>query len=417
MTSLRIFSALVALALLPGCLFDLTRPLEPGELRGVLTAADGAALSSAEAQQAHVWLEGTPWSTRPAADGSFVLRGLASGEHRLRVTLDVDGDGTSERALLRLVRVAALDEVNKIPGGQDLGPVALAEAGAIAGRLMGPEAPLARRLVVAIARVKAPEAPEQEPPLRIHQTFVSSGGDGAFALTGLPAGTYDLWTMDPREPAAGVAPVASGLIVAAGASLDAKDVAPQGARTQPRLYLRLSAHDAMSAPVDFSLFRVDLLTTGATAATRIDWGSQGARAARAAPQVAPGVYALRLRTDGSAAEVTVGPFVAVEELDLPVIYVHDTSAGFDYDGDGLLTSEQPGGDDDADGDGTVDSAEPAACRLVAAAQTDTDGDGACDGVDPDADNDGVADAADNCPTVVNADQADVDGDGRGDACP
>ena len=113
----------------------------------------------------------------------------------------------------------------------------------------------------------------------------------------------------------------------------------------------------------------------------------------------------------------MGPFLAVEELDLPVIHLHDTAAGFDYDGDGRLTSEQPCGDDDADGDGVVDVTEPAACRLVSDAQTDTDGDGACDGVDPDADNDGVADRGDNCPTVTNTDQADGDGDGRGDACP
>lgn len=34
----------------------------------------------------------------------------------------------------------------------------------------------------------------------------------------------------------------------------------------------------------------------------------------------------------------------------------------------------------------------------------------------DSDGDGVADSADNCPTVANADQADVDGDGLGDLC-
>lgn len=39
-----------------------------------------------------------------------------------------------------------------------------------------------------------------------------------------------------------------------------------------------------------------------------------------------------------------------------------------------------------------------------------------DGGGSDADGDGVADAADNCPHVANPDQADADGDGVGDAC-
>lgn len=47
---------------------------------------------------------------------------------------------------------------------------------------------------------------------------------------------------------------------------------------------------------------------------------------------------------------------------------------------------------------------------------DVDGDLLPDACDPDIDGDGVLNALDNCPTVANADQADIDGDNVGDAC-
>jgi Zn-dependent metalloprotease len=47
---------------------------------------------------------------------------------------------------------------------------------------------------------------------------------------------------------------------------------------------------------------------------------------------------------------------------------------------------------------------------------DLDCDGNPDALDPDDDNDTIADTADNCPAVSNPGQADSDGDGRGDAC-
>jgi hypothetical protein len=57
------------------------------------------------------------------------------------------------------------------------------------------------------------------------------------------------------------------------------------------------------------------------------------------------------------------------------------------------------------------------CPLVAnadQADNDTDGDG--DACDDDDDNDTVVDASDNCPFDSNTDQADNDGDGAGDVC-
>ena len=70
---------------------------------------------------------------------------------------------------------------------------------------------------------------------------------------------------------------------------------------------------------------------------------------------------------------------------------------------------------DSDGDGVPNDADN--CPTVANAdQIDLDQDGAGDLCDNDVDGDGVDNGFDNCPELVNADQADADGDGFGDVC-
>jgi PKD repeat protein len=71
---------------------------------------------------------------------------------------------------------------------------------------------------------------------------------------------------------------------------------------------------------------------------------------------------------------------------------------------------------DSDGDGSIDSVDN--CPFIFnAAQIDTDGDGAGDACDPDADDDGYNNDIDVCPLLAaDNNQEDSDGDGYGDAC-
>ncbi|WP_221800364.1 thrombospondin type 3 repeat-containing protein [Oceanobacter mangrovi] len=100
------------------------------------------------------------------------------------------------------------------------------------------------------------------------------------------------------------------------------------------------------------------------------------------------------------------------------------SAVSDVDSDGIADTDDAFPQDstewlDSDGDGVGDNSD--AFPNDASETTDTDGDGLGDNSDPypnssDGDGDGVNDPLDNCPTIANADQADTDSDGTGDAC-
>ena len=99
----------------------------------------------------------------------------------------------------------------------------------------------------------------------------------------------------------------------------------------------------------------------------------------------------------------------------------------DFDDDGMednadncpfdFNPDQADGDADGFGDACDFCPQTAApSENGVSIQRDTDGDGAGDECDDDADNDGVPNASDNCPGVINPNQDDVDGDGEGNVC-
>ena len=90
----------------------------------------------------------------------------------------------------------------------------------------------------------------------------------------------------------------------------------------------------------------------------------------------------------------------------------DTDTQADWDACPLLDDDPPPPPTDTDGDGVPDSSDN--CPTEAGPASN----GGCPlpPPDDDADDDGVPDANDNCPNVANADQADSDGDGTGNAC-
>jgi hypothetical protein len=136
----------------------------------------------------------------------------------------------------------------------------------------------------------------------------------------------------------------------------------------------------------------------------------------------------------SAYNITAGPNGADRRLDLVIsmstgVLVLGNQGPFpDGDGDGLDDAVDPCTDGDHDGFG--ESAAPGQtcpvdnCPVIANPdQANADGDrrgDACDrcpnSADDDADGDGACDDVDTCPGLVNAAQTDADGDGLGDTC-
>ncbi len=138
-----------------------------------------------------------------------------------------------------------------------------------------------------------------------------------------------------------------------------------------------------------------------------------------------GIYAQRYSADGApqGSEFQVNAFTTDSQ--------EDPTVAMDSDGDFVVGWVSTQNDDDiyarryqgptskpppdADGDGLLDAADNCP-TTVNPDQTDSDSDGEGDACDMDFDNDGIFNATDNCPTHANPEQADTDSDHTGDVC-
>ncbi len=173
--------------------------------------------------------------------------------------------------------------------------------------------------------------------------------------------------------------------------------------------------------------------TGVSLSAQLDWGdAEGAVSYDVYLGTAPGLAQMTLQGNTAASNWTLGSTLASGTTYYWRVVAKNAS--------GITTSslvwsfntEGPPADACPD---DPDKTDPGACGC-GTPDVDTDGDGVMDCVDPcpddpaksasgacgcgapetDTDGDGVPDCVDNCPETANADQADANGNGIGDAC-
>lgn len=397
------------LVLSAGCIRsvgDIPPQSEGGGVDGVLIELNLGSGEPAGAAGALVRVVGTSVSRTTDDRGFFQLSAVPLGYRTLSLEKRVGTEVVASRLLdpihLYADRTAvSLGEVPLSPGGEVQGRVRLSDRGNPGGT------------VVAIARTG----------LR-----AIAGEDGAFVLSGVPQGSFDVVAFRPgyepgRLQRVGVGPgsrtLARDLVLGAGAG--ARRFPLEGSAT----LLGETSSDGVTVEIGS-----ERTSSGAQSLTTLASGAFSA-------ELEPGAYRIRARKDGFIPVELRGVVVLPEAIiGLQPIVLSRTPSG-DADGDGLLDAADP----DVDNDGCLNAvdrfpADPFGCLdtdldgIPDEVDTDDDGDGVPDeeevtaGLDRavtsaivvDSDGDGPSDLDDNCPDVPNADQRDANGDGFGDAC-
>jgi len=374
----------LVVVLLSSCSDDAPpRGVEPGEIIGhVELSAD------VPAGNCRVLLEGSPIGAACDGAGTFDLVGVIPGRWDLRI---LDDSATA----LPGKRVAAAANPGFVT---DVGPIRLAQPGAIGGRVARPTEGLG--LVPSFGMGSPPNS------------------NGGYVITGVPPGIHDVVLLT-----GGGSVSKSGVTVTPGRTTIKVDFDATQVESTPvqvdGFALRAASAGATTGSENLTVELLDALTgTVVTTATTSASGSFAMTANH-------GVYVLRAR-DSDNPITAIMPSVVVHGV-LPIHIASPLvvyALGGDLDHDGTPDATDP----DDDNDGVPDSAD--AFPYDPAESEDVDGDGLGDRADlathgddldthnptNDTDGDTFLDFEDTCPTVVDPQQRDIDGDSIGDAC-
>ena len=144
-------------------IFDRGADLQPGEVQGKALRQD----TGGPAPFAKIAVGGTTRIRRSGEDGTFVLRGFPTGDWRLQLFDDVDGDGRADRSARLSFQITEAKHAKGLFGVSDkteptslmLGDVPLRGSFSLRGRVLSEDGTAAP---VVGARVLAEEGEEQD---------------------------------------------------------------------------------------------------------------------------------------------------------------------------------------------------------------------------------------------------------------
>lgn len=338
-----------------------------------------------------VYVDGTPRSATCDDAGQFDLRGVEPGHVNLRIVANEADSAIPSRTVTTAANPGFIT---------DLGAVRIAKPGSVGGHILVPPGTNVPFAVISVPGFSAATSPDP-----------STLG---YVLDHVPAGVHEV-VLTTDSGAVIHEPVT---VYSADITLDVNFDLSQ----VEQMTVNVQGSAEIAGQADKHGITVDLIEV--IAGKTISTTKTGADGSFTLPAKA-GTYLVRAHADGHMAAATISSVLVYGSRDVALASTLVIPSDPDLDGDGIPDSMDP----DIDGDGTPNADD--AFPYDPSEAKDSDGDGVGDNEDldnngdghvdhanatPDTDGDGYLDFEDDCPMVVNVDQADSDGDRVGDKC-